>query len=150
MSSRLDMSLDDVAKERNAAHGRGAGRGGGARRSIGGGARGGAPAAPTPYEVGPLGRAQPGGIMHSRTDSRSLSPLAARTRQRPAPRSTQSAWTHDLYNTRPGAPARARSFGNGSGNTEGSTRIMVTNVHYEVTEADLKVRLRLRSHSAWG
>ncbi|KAH8077066.1 RNA-binding domain-containing protein [Filobasidium floriforme] len=55
---------------------------------------------------------------------------------RPPPRSTDGAWTHDMYNQRGGRPAGGAGFRPRA--AEGrETRLLISNLHYEVTKDDL-------------
>ncbi|KAJ9095756.1 hypothetical protein QFC19_007469 [Naganishia cerealis] len=63
-------------------------------------------------------------------------PTSARTPyQRPVQRSTADAWTHDMYGGAGNAPKVVHVPRNDAAN---NTRLLITNVHYEVTVDDLK------------
>jgi hypothetical protein len=70
--------------------------------------------------------------------------------QRPPPRSTDEKWVHDAFQG-PGAARKpfgssAAIGGTAMGFTGLSPRIEVSNIHYEVTPADLKVSLDSERH----
>ncbi|KAJ9120838.1 hypothetical protein QFC22_002772 [Naganishia vaughanmartiniae] len=63
-------------------------------------------------------------------------PTSARTPyQRPAQRSTEDAWTHDMYGGAGNAPKVVHVP---RSDAVDKTRLLITNVHYEVTVDDLK------------
>lgn len=79
------------------------------------------------------------------------------SRDRPPTRSSEDSWTHDMYNprgasndddmrgggagaVRSGNPTYQRApRGGGGGGNDDNTRLVVSNVHYEVTKEDLEV-----------
>mgnify|MGYP001587633993 CR=1 FL=1 len=58
----------------------------------------------------------------------------------------RSAWKHDLYGSAPqqdgGAPATSRPRVH-EGSNRRTARLIITNLHYEVSERELEVRLSL-------
>ncbi|XP_016098056.1 THO complex subunit 4-like [Sinocyclocheilus grahami] len=140
MADKMDMSLDDIIKQ-NRQRG-GGGRGGGGRGGTGGGRGAGAGGRLGNTGGGFAGRGGGSGPMRSRQN-------LSRGRSRPTPYSRPKQlpdkWQHDLFDN--GYSANAGGGGGGGGvggaGVETGGKLLVSNLDFGVSDADIQVGVTL-------
>merc|ERR550534_2925400 len=124
MADKMDMSLDDIIKQNRTQRG-GGGRGGGGRGAGGGVGRGGG----TPGGFG--GRGGSSGPMRGRGNLN-------RGRGRPTPYSRPKQipdkWQHDMFDN----GYNAGGGGGGGGGVETGGKLLVSNLDFGVSDADIQ------------
>mmetsp|Transcript_16825 Transcript_16825/g.23244 ORF Transcript_16825/g.23244 Transcript_16825/m.23244 type:complete len:279 (+) Transcript_16825:131-967(+) len=134
MASMLDKSLDDIIKESKSSGGRGRGGGRGGKNKNAGRAVGRGDGSKGGRGGRGVGRDSRKDFVRSRPISK---PARSGPKQGMNPRSFRMTvqndmWSHDMYEVAPSRIAPPR------GNIETGTKLMITNLHFNVSDEDVK------------